>query len=54
MARIHPGTSGSRFAPPAGHGGTAHEVARQRTADGGTSTTSYQQIPAGTIAQTAS
>jgi hypothetical protein len=36
VARIHPGTSGSRFAPPAGHGGAAHEVARQRTTDGGT------------------
>ncbi|MFD4670933.1 hypothetical protein ACFWNN_14440 [Lentzea sp. NPDC058450] len=54
MARIHPGTSGSRFAPPAGHGGTAYEVARQRTVNGGTRTTSYPQTPVGTIAQTAS
>jgi hypothetical protein len=32
VARIHPGTSGSRFAPPAGHGGAAPQwlAARRR------------------------
>ncbi|MFS8103461.1 hypothetical protein LFM09_40680 [Lentzea alba] len=50
MARIHPGTSGSRFAPPAGHGGAVPVVAWQRAANNGTDTTSCQRTPVGTIA----
>ncbi|MFD4676610.1 hypothetical protein ACFWNN_43295 [Lentzea sp. NPDC058450] len=50
MARIHPGTSGSRFAPPAGHGGAVPAVAWQHAADDGTDIMSRQRTSVGTIA----